>query len=136
MECIFCKIIKGEVPSFKVYEDEKVFAFMDINPINDGHMLVIPKTHAENLFEIEESDFLAVMSVVRRLSLAIRRVLGPDGMNLMQLNGEAAGQVVPHLHVHIVPRWGGDGKGICEWELVPGDRDKIKGLSKRIQEAL
>jgi histidine triad (HIT) family protein len=133
MDCIFCKIAAGEIPSVKVYEDERVFAFMDINPINEGHLLIIPKAHAATIQEITEADFLAVMSATHKLAAAVKKALNPDGINLLQLNGKAANQVVPHLHVHIVPRWFGDGVTVSQWELVAGDMEKIKGLAERIR---
>ena len=136
MDCIFCKIVSGDIPSVKVYEDDRVFAFMDINPLNEGHLLIIPKTHAATIHEITEADFAAVMSATQKLAAAVKKVLNPDGINLMQLNGEAANQVVPHLHVHIVPRWAGDGLAICKWSLVAGDMEKIQGVGKKIVEAL
>jgi histidine triad (HIT) family protein len=136
MNCIFCKIIKNEIPSVKVYEDDRVFAFLDINPLNDGHLLVIPKAHAENIHEITEADFVAVASATHKLTAAVKKALNPEGINLMQLNGKAANQVVPHLHVHIVPRWFGDGLTICKWELVAGDMEKLKAVGEQIQEAL
>jgi histidine triad (HIT) family protein len=133
MDCIFCKIINGEIPSVKVYEDDKVLAFMDINPINEGHLLIIPKAHAATIIEITEADFLAVMSATRKLAAAVKTALNPDGINLLQLNGKAANQVVPHLHVHIVPRWFGDGVTVSQWELVAGDMEKMKELAEKIQ---
>ncbi len=136
MDCIFCKIVKGEIPSLKVFEDDRVFAFMDINPLNDGHLLVIPKVHATNIFDITEADFLAVTSATHKLAAAVKKALNPDGINLLQLNGEAANQVVPHLHVHIVPRWSGDGLTLSQWEIVAGDMDKIKGVAQKVQQAL
>ena len=136
MDCIFCKIVSGDIPSVKVYEDDRVLAFMDINPINDGHLLIIPKAHASTIHEIAEADFLAVMAAARKLAVAVQGALNPDGINLMQLNGKAANQVVPHLHVHIVPRWSGDGVTVSRWEIVPGDMQKIKSLGEQIQKAL
>ena len=136
MGCIFCKIVSGHIPSVKIYEDDRVFAFMDINPLNDGHLLIIPKTHAATIHEITEADFAAVMSATHKLAAAVKKALNPDGINLMQLNGEAANQVVPHLHVHIVPRWSGDDLAICKWDLVAGDMEKIHGVGKKIVEAL
>ena len=133
MDCIFCKIASGEIPSVKVYEDERVLAFMDINPMNDGHLLIIPKTHAATIDEITEVDFLAVMSATHKLAGAVKKALSPDGINLLQLNGKAANQVVPHLHVHIVPRWSGDGLTVSKWDLVPGDMEKIKSVAGQIQ---
>ncbi|MDY6839058.1 MAG: HIT family protein [Thermodesulfobacteriota bacterium] len=136
MDCIFCKIVSGDIPSVKVYEDDRVLAFMDINPINDGHLLIIPKAHASTIHEIAEADFLAVMAAARKLAVAVQGALNPDGINLMQLNGKAANQVVPHLHVHIVPRWSGDGVTVSRWEIVPGDMQKIKSVGEQIQKAL
>ncbi len=136
MDCIFCKIINGEIPSEKVYEDDKVFAFMDINPLNDGHVLIIPKSHAGTIHEIGEDDFLAVMSATYKLAAAVRKALNPDGINLLQLNGKAANQVVPHLHVHIVPRWSGDGLTVSQWEIVAGNMEKIKSVAEQIKNSL
>lgn len=135
MDCIFCKIVRGEIPCEKVYEDDKALAFMDINPLSDGHLLILPKTHAATVHDISETDFLAVMSAVHRVARAVKRALGPEGINLMQLNGKAANQMVPHLHVHIVPRWSGDGLSISEWKPVPGDMDKIRATAERIRSA-
>ena len=136
MDCIFCKIVNGEIPCTKVFEDDHVLAFMDINPLNDGHLLVIPKTHANTILEIEERDFMAVTAAVHKIAGAVQAALKPDGMNLLQLNGKAANQVVPHLHVHIVPRWSGDDLKISQWEIVPGDFEKINGVAERIVSAL
>ena len=133
MDCIFCKIVSGEIPSIKVYEDDRVLAFMDINPVNEGHLLIIPKAHAATIHEIAEGDFLAVMSATRKLASAVKKALNPDGINLLQLNGKAANQVVPHLHVHIVPRWFGDGLTISQWEMVAGNMEKIKAVAEKIQ---
>jgi len=133
MDCIFCKIVAGEIPSVKIYEDDRVLAFMDINPLNDGHLLVIPKAHAATIHEITGADFLAVMSATHKLAAAVQKTLGPDGINILQLNGEAANQVVPHLHVHIVPRWSGDGLTVSQWNLAPGDMEKIKELADQIK---
>ena len=136
MDCIFCKIVSGEIPCTKVFEDDHVLAFMDINPLNDGHLLVIPKTHANTILEIEERDFMAVTAAVHKIAGAVQAALKPDGINLLQLNGKAANQVVPHLHVHIVPRWSGDDLKISQWEIVPGDFEKINGVAERIVSAL
>jgi histidine triad (HIT) family protein len=133
MDCIFCKIISGEIPSVKIYEDDRALAFMDINPLNDGHLLIIPKAHAATIHEITEADFLAVMSATHKLAAAVQKTLAPEGINILQLNGKAANQVVPHLHVHIVPRWSGDGLTVSQWNLVPGDMEKIKELADQIK---
>ncbi len=133
MDCIFCKIVSGEIPSVKVYEDDSAIAFMDINPLNDGHVLIIPKAHAATINEITQSDFVAVMSATHKLAAAVQKALNPEGINLMQLNGRAANQVVPHLHVHIVPRWSGDGLSICKWEPMAGNMEKIEDVAERIR---
>jgi len=134
-DCIFCKIVKGEIPSVKVYEDESVLAFMDINPINDGHTLVIPKKHAENIFEIEAKDLLAVMEVAHKIARAIKESLKPEALTVVQLNGRLAGQMVPHLHVHLIPRREGDALKVS-WEMIPGDMEKIKAAAEKIKSAL
>ena len=136
MDCIFCKIVSNEIPSVNVHEDDRVLAFMDINPLNEGHLLVIPKAHAATIYEITEGDFVAVMAATHKLAAAVKKALNPEGVNLMQLNGKAANQVVPHLHVHIVPRWSGDGLTICKWKLTAGNMDKIKAVAEQIQKAL
>ena len=133
MDCIFCKIAAGEIPSVRVYEDDRVLAFMDINPLSEGHLLIIPKAHAATIYEITEDDFLAVMSATHKLADAVKKALNPDGINLLQLNGRAANQVVPHLHMHIVPRWSGDGLTISQWDMVAGDMENIKAVAEKIQ---
>ena len=109
---------------------------MDINPLNDGHLLIIPKTHAATILEIAEADFLAVMTATRKLAAAAQKALHPDGINLLQLNGKAANQVVPHLHVHIVPRWSEDGLTVSRWDLVQGDMERVKDVAEQIRKAL
>jgi histidine triad (HIT) family protein len=136
MDCLFCKIVNGDIPCTKVYEDDKVLAFMDINPMNKGHMLVIPKTHGATILELPEPDFLAVMAAAKKVAQAADKALNPDGINILQLNGEAANQVVHHLHVHIVPRWYGDGLTVSRWEPVPGDMEQIGKTAGMIKQAL
>ncbi len=108
-DCIFCKIINGDVTSYKIFENENVFAFLDINPVNPGHTLVVPKKHAKDLFEVDEQSYLEVQRVVRGLAPKIKEALGACGVNIMQNNLPCAGQVVEHLHVHIIPRFENDG---------------------------
>ena len=132
-DCIFCKIIQGEIPATKVYEDEKVLAFMDINPLNDGHTLIVPKRHAETIFEIDPQDLIATMKVAQKLAIAIKKALNSDGMIVVQLNNKAAGQMVPHLHIHLIPRWENDGLQIGKWEMKPGDMEKIKDIAEKIK---
>lgn len=126
-DCIFCKIIRGEVPCTKVYEDENVLAFLDIGPINKGHTLVIPKEHYTNILDIDEKALDEVSHVVRRLAPIVKKVMNADGINIMSSNGKAAGQSVMHSHIHIIPRYEDD--GLKHWpgrEYEEGEMDKIK----------
>lgn len=104
---IFAKILRGEVPSHKVWEDETTIAILDVMPQSDGHTLVIPKAPAENLFELDTAMAEAVMRTGQRMALAVRRAFHPDGVTLMQFNGAEAGQTVFHFHLHVVPRYAG-----------------------------
>lgn len=108
-ECIFCKIIKGEIPSAKVYEDDKVFAFLDIAPIQKGHTLVIPKEHAKDIHEISEESMQDLGPALKKIADAVKKATGCGGINVMQSNGSAAGQAVWHIHFHIIPRFEDDG---------------------------
>jgi len=135
-DCIFCKIVEGRIPCTKVYEDDLVLAFMDISPLNRGHLLVVPKEHFENIVEISAELYGHLARVVSSTAKALQEVLKPDGMNVMQLNGKAGNQVVPHVHMHLVPRWHGDGLTICAWEPVPGDRDDIAAAAEAIRSGL
>jgi histidine triad (HIT) family protein len=135
MDCVFCKIRDGLIPSTRVYEDERTLAFMDINPLNDGHCLVVTRAHAATLYEADPADLQAAIVTAQRVALAIRAVLQPEGLNVLQANGAAAFQSVPHFHLHLVPRFAGDGKGF-DWTLVPGDRDRIQATAERIRGAL
>jgi histidine triad (HIT) family protein len=134
-DCVFCKIRDGQIPSLKIYEDDRTLAFMDINPVSHGHCLVIPKAHAATLFDAEVEDLEAVIAAAQQVARAIREALTPDGLNMLQANGAAAFQSVPHFHVHLIPRWANDGKGF-DWKLVPGHRDQIMKAGERIRALL
>lgn len=131
MACVFCDIRDGKIPSTKVYEDERTVAFMDISPLNDGHVLVVPKAHAENIWEASAEDLAGVAVAAKKVAEAIREALHPDGLTLLQANGKAAGQMVGHFHLHLVPRWLGDGKGL-DWELARGDPARIQEVAAKI----
>lgn len=136
-DCIFCKIVRGEIPSFKVYEDQRVFAFEDINPMAQGHTLVIPKRHAETLWEISDEDLAAVHLAAKKIVKAIRAALNPTGVACLQLNGRGANQVVPHYHLHLVPRKSGEPElPVTSWELKKGDMSAIQATAQRIAAAL
>ena len=133
--CIFCKIIAGTIPCFKLYEDTKTLAFLDINPANPGHALVVPKTHAQNLYSSADADLAAVMASTRRVASAIEAVVKPYGLNLLQANGPGAAQSVFHLHVHIIPRMKDDNLTM-NWPLKPGDKAALGELAERIRAKL
>jgi len=109
MDCVFCAIAEGKTPAEVVFEDGETLAFMDINPANPGHTLVIPKQHIRDIYELDEQTAAAVMRTTVHVARAIRKALQPDGMNLVQSNERAGGQVIFHFHMHIIPRWHGDG---------------------------
>jgi histidine triad (HIT) family protein len=134
-DCVFCKIRDGQIPSFKIYEDDRVLTFMDINPLNSGHCLVTPKAHAATIFEADVEDLQAAIVAAKRVALAIQEALKPDGLNVLQANGAAAFQSVPHFHLHLIPRWTHDGKGF-DWKLVPGNREQIMKTGERLRALL
>jgi histidine triad (HIT) family protein len=134
-DCVFCKLRDGQIPSMKIFEDDMTIAFMDINPINSGHCLVITKAHAANIYEAELPDLQAAITTAQRVALAIRDGLKPDGLNMLQANGPAAFQSVPHFHLHLIPRWNNDGKGF-DWKLVPGNREQIMKAGERLRALL
>ena len=131
-DCIFCKIIRGDVPSFSLYENDATFAFMDINPVNDGHALVVPREHASDLFSLSPDALTATSCTAQRVAKAINNALQPAGMNLLQCNGEAAAQSVLHFHMHVLPREKDD-KLPLNWGLSPGNMDSISALAERIR---
>ena len=135
MNCVFCRIAAGTLPSTKVYEDGSTLAIMDINPLTPGHLLVMPKAHMENLFDAEEDTVAEVIRVVSRIAKAIGQALKPEGLNVLQANGRAAFQSVPHLHFHLIPRSSGDGAGF-DWKPVPGDLEAVRRLGDQIRAAL
>ena len=134
-DCVFCKIRDGKLPSMKVYEDDKTFCIMDINPLSAGHCLVITKAHAATLWDVRVADLQAAVATAKRVAEALKQTLQPEGLNMLQANGAAAFQSVPHLHLHLIPRWTRDGKGF-DWALVPGDRAEIAKAGEKLREAL
>jgi histidine triad (HIT) family protein len=126
-DCIFCKIIKGEIPSYKIYEDDKVIAFLDIVPVNKGHTLIIPKKHSLDLTDMEDEDVCALFKTAKKLAPAILKATGADGFNMGMNNRKAAGQLVMHSHLHIMPRFSNDGLKLWEGKKYEeGEADKIK----------
>jgi histidine triad (HIT) family protein len=134
-DCVFCKIRDGEIPSMRVYEDDLTIAIMDINPLNAGHCLVIVKNHTPTIFDTAESDLQAAIATAQKVAIGLKAAVKPDGLNMLQANGAAAFQSVPHYHLHLIPRWNNDGKGF-DWPLVPGDRAQIQAVGVRLREAI
>lgn len=132
MNCIFCAIAAGEIPSFKVYEDDLVLAYLDINPFTKGHTLVIPKKHSANLLETDDETLAAVITRVKKIAAHLKAKLGADGFNILQNNGEAAGQTVHHLHFHIVPRYGSATTEIA-FANGKGDMSALAKLAEEIR---
>ena len=131
-DCVFCKIVAGEIPSFKLFEDEATLAFMDINPANEGHALVIPKEHAPDLYAVSDEALARTSVTAKRVAAALARTLNPDGLNIVQCNGAAAAQSVMHYHVHVLPRVTDDGLAM-NWGLKLGDIDAIGRLAERVR---
>lgn len=133
-DCIFCKIVRGELPGEKVYEDEDTFAFLDRKPVNPGHTLVIPKKHSDNLYEADNDSLTATMMTTRKIAIAIKKALGADGINVHINNDRGAGQVVFHLHLHVIPRHNGDGREL--WRGKDPETDTTPTIAEKIRSAL
>ena len=130
-DCVFCKIVFGEIPSMTIYEDDLTMAFMDVGKDVDGHLLVIPKKHCKNILDADEETLLAVMRTVKRVSDHLVQRCGYDGVNLLNASDESAGQSVPHFHVHIIPRKHGD--GIDAWPRFDGAKQDIRAVFETIR---
>jgi histidine triad (HIT) family protein len=131
-DCIFCKIIAGELPGQIIDEDERTVAFLDISPATRGHALVVPRNHSRNLLEIEREDLEATMVAVQRLARRVHERLGPDGVNLLNSCGRAAWQTVFHFHVHVIPRYEGDPLRL-PWVPAEGDPDEIAAVADQLR---
>lgn len=131
-DCIFCAIADGEIPCFKVYEDDLVLAYLDINPFAEGHTLVIPKDHYTGLLDTPPDVLKELVVRVQKVAAHLKSVLPCDGFNVLQNNGAAAGQTVPHVHFHIVPR-NGDGGVEISFANHEGKMDALKAMAERIQ---
>jgi histidine triad (HIT) family protein len=123
-DCLFCKIVAGELPATLVGEDERTVSFMDINPATRGHALVVPREHSVDLLEIGQEDLAAVAAAAKRLAARAKEALGADGVNLINSCGAAAWQTVFHFHVHVIPRYRDDPLKL-PWVPAPGDADEI-----------
>ena len=131
-ECVFCRIVAGQIPATRVYEDEATVAFMDIGQVNPGHVLVALKAHAENLYALDDVQAGALLCAAARVARAVRDAFEPDGLSVYQANGKAAGQTVFHYHMHLVPRHQGDGMGLT-WPVKNPPREKLEEYAAKIR---
>jgi histidine triad (HIT) family protein len=131
MPSIFSKIVSGEIPALKIYEDQATLAFMDISPASRGHALVISKDEYPDLYSLPPATLAAVAQTVQRVARGLREALQPDGINIIQNNGAAAGQTIFHYHVHIIPRWEGDG-AVRLWQPGSADQAELRALAEQI----
>jgi histidine triad (HIT) family protein len=136
-ECIFCEILRGNAPATFTYEDDTVVAFMDVQPITHGHMLVVPREHAVLMSDVSETVAMRTFRVARRLASAVRSTLGAGGVNLFVADGEVAFQDVPHFHVHVIPRYPNDGFGLTFPERYgqPPGRAELETVAAAIRAA-
>ncbi len=135
MSCIFCKIANGEIPSATVYEDDMFRVIMDLGPASKGHALILPKSHAADITELDEEIASKVLPLAARLGKAMKKSLGCAGFNLVQNNGETAGQTVQHFHIHVIPRYVG-GPEMVVWEPQSSNKEELAQLAKAIADAL
>ncbi len=133
-DCLFCKIVRREIPAQVVYEDGDTLAFLDINPINPGHTLVIPKKHSTDVFDIDEKEWSAVMRTSRTIAHALEKALQTDGVNLGMNNRAGAGQVIFHAHVHVMPRFAADPHSL--WPGRPYAEGEFEATGNKIRAAL
>ena len=134
-DCIFCKIAAGEIPSATVYEDDDFRAILDLGPAAKGHTLVIPKSHSDNLLSVEPDTAAKALKVISKTANAIKDALGCDGINVVQNNGEAAGQTVMHLHFHIIPRYKNDSVNIG-WQPMKPSNEELAATADLIKEKM
>ncbi|HZR82236.1 MAG TPA: HIT family protein [Candidatus Binatia bacterium] len=132
--CIFCRIVRGELPCHEVYGDAATISFMDIAPVTEGHTLVVTRDHFENLFEATPEVLAGIMATAKRVAHALRKALAPEGLMVFQLNGAAAGQTVFHYHMHLMPRAAGE--PLALHARTPGDPARLAEIAARLRAAL
>ena len=134
-QCIFCKLVAGEIPASKVYEDEATIAFMDLGQLNPGHTLVAVKRHADNLLELTADEAAAAMRTAHRIAKAVNKAFQPPGLTLLQCNGKEGDQTVFHFHLHVLPRWGNDGIGLS-WPRKDPARETLESYAAQLRAAM
>ena len=134
-QCIFCKLVAGEIPASKVYEDETTIAFMDLGQLNPGHTLVAVKRHADNLLELTADEAAAAMRTAHRVAQAVNKAFQPPGLTLLQCNGKEGDQTVFHFHLHVLPRWPNDGIGLS-WPRKDPARETLESYAAQLRAAM
>ena len=134
--CPFCNIASGKAEASIVYQDDNILALMALNPSSVGHTLVIPRKHWENIYEVPEKTLGEIAAVVKRVSVAVKKTVGADGIKLIQLNGKAAGQVVMHIHFHVIPIISNSGAAVGQRGRINTERNELDEIAKKIQENL
>lgn len=134
-DCIFCKIANGEIPSTTLYEDEKFRVILDLNPAQTGHALILPKEHFDNLYEMDDTYASGVLPLAKKMATAMTKALDADGFNILQNNGETAGQTVFHFHMHLIPRYEGEQK-LFTWEPGKPEGDELKEIGEKVRKCL
>lgn len=134
-QCLFCRLVAGEIPSARVYEDDLTLAFMDIGQVTPGHVLVASKRHATDLFELTPEEAGAVMQTAQKVALAVREAFQPSGLTLLQANGADGGQTVFHFHLHVVPRYADDGI-VTTWPRKEPGATVLEGYAERLRSLL
>ena len=135
MDCIFCKLANGEIPTATLYEDDEFRVILDQGPATKGHALILPKQHFANIYEIPDEIAAKAMILGKKMATAMTKALHSDGFNLVQNNGEAAGQTVMHFHMHVIPRYAG-GEDMVSWDPKPAKREELEKQGAKLREAL
>lgn len=130
-DCVFCKIMKGEIPADKVYEDNEFLGFLDITPINPGHVLLIPKAHYENLYDLPDEVLIKMAPLIKKLAIAVKKGVSAEGINIGMNNEQPAGQLVNHAHFHIMPRFSSD--GFRHWKGAPYKDNEAPNVAGKIK---
>ncbi len=133
-DCIFCKIVKGKLPCFKVYEDKSFLAFLNVNPVNKGHVLIIPKKHYETILDMPNDALSQIILIVKKITKAILRIFNIDSCNIDINLGKEAGQIVPHVHIHIIPRFSSD--EFKEWPTKQIPEEEMQEIANKIKNSL
>ena len=128
-DCIFCKLANGDIPTNSIYEDDRFNVILDLGPATKGHALIIPKDHADNLFELPDDTAAEAMKLAKKLGSKLVEELGAQGLNLVQNNGEVAGQTVKHFHLHLIPRYDGDGQSIL-WKPTSPSSEELASVKE------